>query len=146
MSALRVIPGERVPPPLKLALAAEIVGIYARARWRMTRADIRDVVASIRDRPPVRPAGVQPGSLDARLVAARLANAVNRTLRVLPTDSRCLVQALTLSRLLSARGIPSTIVIGAHSRPDFAAHAWVEHLGMPVQPPEDFSEARLLEI
>jgi transglutaminase superfamily protein len=143
---MRVIPGERVPPRLKLVLAAEILGIYARVRYRMQRADIRDVVMSIRSRPPVRPAELEEGSLAARVVAARLANAVGRTLRVLPTDSRCLVQALTLSWLLSARGISSRLVIGAHSRPEFAAHAWVEHHGMAVLPPEDFDESRLLEI
>lgn len=146
LARLRVIPSERVSLPQRALLATEILGAYVQARWKMPRGDIRGVVAALRDRSPVRHAGVEPGSLDARLVAVRLANAVNRTLRLLPTDSRCLVQALTLSRLLSARDIPSTIVIGAHSQPEFAAHAWVEHLGRPIQPPEGFSEARLLEI
>jgi hypothetical protein len=135
-----------VPGRLKLVLAAEILGVYARTRWRMPRTDLRELVASIRDRPPVRPVELEPGSLDVRLVAARLANAVDRTLRPLPTDSRCLVQALVLSSVLSSRAIASTLVIGAHSQPKFAAHAWLEHLGMPIQPPEDFNESRLLEI
>jgi Transglutaminase-like superfamily len=144
--ALRVVPGERVPPHLKLVLGVEILAVYGRMRWRMPRTHLRELVASVRDRPPTRDAGLEPQSLDARLVAARLAHAVDRTLRPLPTDSRCLVQALVLSSLLSQRGIDSTLVIGAHSKPEFAAHAWLEHWGMPVQPPEDFNESRLLEL
>jgi hypothetical protein len=39
-----------------------------------------------------------------------------------------------------------SVVIGAHSAPDFVAHAWIEHHGMPLLPPEDFTESRLLEL
>jgi hypothetical protein len=71
---------------------------------------------------------------------------VTKTLRVLPTDSRCLVQSLVLSRLLATRGIPSTLVIGARSDSTFMAHAWVEHGGYPLLPQEGFEEYRLLEL
>jgi hypothetical protein len=145
-AALCVIPGERVSPPLKVLLAAEILVAYIRVRWWLPRRDIRPIVADIRSRAPVRPARVEPGSDDARVVGARLANAVARTLWVLPTDSRCLSQALVLSQLLVARQIDSTLVIGARSNPDFAAHAWVEHRGVWLLPPEGFLESRLLEI
>jgi len=141
-----VIPGERVPVLLKPVLIAEILLAYLRVRRRMSTADIRDVVSFIRALPATRPTNFEPGSLEARLVARRLANAVRRTLMVLPTDSRCLVQSLVLTWLLSARAIPSTLVIGAHSRPNFAAHAWVEHCGRPVLRPSGFNESRLLEI
>ena len=69
-----------------------------------------------------------------------------RTLRVLPTNSRCLVQSLVLSRLLATRGIPSTLVIGARSDSTFMAHAWVEHGGYPLLPREGFDEYRLPEL
>lgn len=144
--ALHVIPGERLPARMKVVLVLEILLVYVRMRSRMRRDDIRAVVRAIRARPPSRPAGLEPGSHEARLVAIRLSNAVNRTLRILPTDSRCLVQSLVVSWLLSARAIPSTLVIGAHSKPNFAAHAWVEHEGCPVLPPQDFYESRLVEI
>jgi hypothetical protein len=51
-----------------------------------------------------------------------------------------------LSALLSARGISSTLVIGANSEPDFVAHAWVEHEGWPLLPPRGFEQSRLVDI
>ncbi len=57
------------------------------------------------------------------------------TVRLLPTDSRCLVRSLVLTRLLGRRGVPSSLVIGVMSEPQFAAHAWVEHGGAPLLSP-----------
>jgi hypothetical protein len=131
---------------LKLVLVAEILVAYAVTRWRMPRGDIRDVVSASRSglaRELERP---EQATRETWLLAARLASAVAKTLRILPTDSRCLVQSLVLSRLLSARGIPSTLVIGAHSKPDFLAHAWVEHGGYPLLPQDGFDDSRLLEL
>jgi hypothetical protein len=145
-AALRIIPGERLSPPGKLVLSAEVVLTYLRVRWWMRRQRIEDVVAATRATEVLRPANVEPGSLDARLIGGRLANAVDRTLRLLPTDSRCLVQALTLSRLLAVRGVDSTVVIGAESAPNFEAHAWLEHRGFALQSPEQFGDSRLAEI
>jgi hypothetical protein len=133
-----------MPRPLKAALIAEILASYATSRWRMSRGDIRDVVSSARAR--LATSGQPQAGADHELVAARLGYAVTKTLRVLPTDSRCLVQALVLSDLLSSRGIPSTLVIGAHSKPAFEAHAWVEYAGRPVLSPEGFDDSRLVEL
>ena len=129
-----------------MVLAAEILSVYLRVRWLMWRQDIRSIVSTIRVSPAAQPARFEPGSLEARLVAVRLGTAVRRTLSVLPTDSRCLVQSLVLSRLLSARAISSTLVIGARPEQRFAAHAWVEHEGEPVLPPHGFDELRLVEM
>jgi hypothetical protein len=130
----------------KLALIAEILVAYARVRWRMRGGDIRAVVASIR----ALPADVaRPPAGDAFrtwLEAMRLANAVTRTLSVLPTDSRCLVRSLVLLWLLCARGIPSTLVIGTQRNPGFAAHAWLEYGGKPVLTAGAFQAGRLVEI
>lgn len=134
-----------LPQLLKLFLIAEILPTYAMARWRMTKTDIRHAVEASR-------AGLDPFAPVPRFApqalrsAVRLARVVDRTLSVLPTDSRCLVQALVLSRLLSRRGIASRIVIGAHSREAFAAHAWVECAGLAVQSPAGFEKSRLLEL
>ncbi|HWD77214.1 MAG TPA: lasso peptide biosynthesis B2 protein [Solirubrobacteraceae bacterium] len=141
----RHIPAGGMPQGLKLALAAEIFAGYITARRLMLRHDIRDVVLVMRP-PGAPPAANGREPEEAMLVARRLGYAVTRTLRKLPTDSRCLVQALVLSRLLSVRGIDSTLVIGARSGPEFAAHAWVEYAGEPVLSPAGFDESRLVEL
>jgi hypothetical protein len=132
--------------PQKVALASEILVVYARVRLQMRRGDIRDVVASIRAQPASKTAPGEAGSLEVWLTAARLANAVTRTLRTLPTDTRCLSQSLVLLWLLVRRAIPSTVVIGAHTSPEFEAHAWIEHRGRPLLTPGSFSDDRLVEI
>jgi Transglutaminase-like superfamily len=130
--------------PLKAALIAEILAAYVTARRRMSHGEIRDVVRAARA--GLATAGRPQAGADEELVAARLGYAVAKTLRVLPTDSRCLVQALVLSEMLSSRGIPSTLVIGAHSQPAFEAHAWVEYAGCPVLATEGFQNSRLVEL
>jgi len=134
---------QRMSAPQKLALASEILIVYARVRLWMRRGDIRAVVASIRTRPSSGAGPVDAGLLDDWLTAMRLANAVTRTLRLLPTDTRCLAQSLVL---LWRRAISSTLVIGAHTRPQFEAHAWIEHRGRPLLTPAGFSDDRLVEI
>jgi Transglutaminase-like superfamily len=145
-SALRVTPQRPVPRRLKAVLAAEILIVYVRVRWLLRRQDIRSIVTSGRVSSPRRASGLETGSQADRVVAVRLGGAVRRTLNVLPADSRCLMQSLVLSRLLSARAISSTVVIAARSEPRFDAHAWVEHGGLPVLPPRGFDELRLVEI
>ncbi len=127
-------------------LAGEILSVYTITRLRMPRGDIRDVASASRALMERTPQAPPPPGLDTWAVAARLGRAVHRTLRVLPTDGRCLVQSLVLTRMLAARGIPSTLVIGAHSRPEFTAHAWVEHDGRPVLPPRGYQDSRLVEL
>jgi Transglutaminase-like superfamily len=147
-SSLRVVPRGPLPLPQKLALAVEIVCVYAATRWRLRRRNLSDLAEEIR-------AGAQahrgdldldPGSREAAMVAARLGHATARAVRLLPTDSKCLVQSIVLSSLLSARGITGTLVIGAHSNPEFTAHAWVEYAGRPLLPAHDYQDSRLLEI
>ena len=79
-------------------------------------------------------------------VARRLGWAVTRTLTLLPTDSRCLVQSLVLQRLLVARSIPSRLVIGARSDGPFMAHAWVECNSVAVLPSRGYENSRLVEL
>ena len=143
---LRVIPAERVPLVQKPLLVAEILLTYATMRWRMRRGDVRKVVESTRAGAVSRRQVLSHGSPEAWLVARRLGNAVEKTLRMLPADSRCLIRSLVLARLLSVRSIPNTVVIGAHTDQSFAAHAWVEQGGRPVLPPQGFFESRLLEL
>lgn len=135
----------RLSALVKLGLVCEVLVTYVAARRAMSTQDVRRAVAAGR-------AGLDPSTSvstperDAWLTAIRLSRIVDRTLRVLPTDSRCLVQALVLSRLLSRRGIVTRLVIGAHTRGDFEAHAWVEYAGIPVQSPAGFEGSRLLDL
>jgi hypothetical protein len=64
----------------------------------------------------------------------------------MPGDTRCLMQALVLTRMLARRGIPARLVIGARTVPGFFAHAWVEHDGQPVLAIGDGLFDRLVEL
>ncbi len=143
---LRVTPAGELSSRAKLALAGEILAAYALTRASMSQRDLRGVVAPMRSRAAQSADGDGEVGAQAPVVAARLGRAVSRTLRVLPTDSTCLMRALVLSRLLTARGMSSTLVIAARSNASFAAHAWVEVAGVPVLPSGGFETAKLVEI
>jgi hypothetical protein len=131
-------------PVGRLLLAGEIIRTYGRVRYLVWRYDeFPDAVAELR----MAPRRLKPHEGRSELEAGvRLGNAVVKTLRVLPTDSRCLMRSLVLTAVLVRRGIESQLVIGVRTAADeFAAHAWVEYDGKPLLPPgEDF--ARLTEL
>lgn len=133
-------------PLQKIALACEILRAYIRIRWRMRHRSLPSLVAGIREAPGGRPGLAPLGGGDRAAQAATLGAAATRVLRLLPTDSRCLMQSLVLSRLLAVRGVTATLVIGARSSPDFCAHAWVEVGGVPVLPARGFDHLRLIAI
>ena len=126
----------------RLSLTAEVLLAYAQTSWRLHRLPISEVVAAQRD------VGGSQGKPDAEQLAEarRLGWIVVRGLRLLPGDTRCLTRSLVLLKLLAARGIPTRLVIGARSGPDFLAHAWVECEGEPVIDPGDSSFGRLVEL
>jgi hypothetical protein len=99
------------------------------------------MVRAARDVPATHPRGPD---LQEHKMALRLGRAVVKTLRLLPTDSRCLIRSLVLSRILTRRSIPHTLVIGVRKEPEFIAHAWVEHEGFPVLPAGEYT--RLTEL
>ncbi|MDQ3643827.1 MAG: lasso peptide biosynthesis B2 protein [Actinomycetota bacterium] len=109
---------------------------YTRVRWWLWRHEVREVVRRLRDGP----VGMQPASPESAPgqaeyeSALRLGRAASRTLRLLPTDGRCLMRSLVLTGLLARRGISSTLIIGVRPEPEFSAHAWVEHGGRPLLP------------
>ena len=91
-------------------------------------------------------AAESPPTAEQHGTALRLGRAVMLTLRLLPTDRRCLVRSLVVCGVLARRGIPAQLVLGV--RPDsgepFMAHAWVEHGGECVLPDEGFSRLHAL--
>ena len=128
-------------PRGKAALVAEILAEYVPS-WRILgRANVVEMVHAARDVPATRPRVPAPEEHD---VARRLGRAVGKTLRLLPTDSRCLIRSLVLTRLLTRRAIPNTLVIGVRKAPHFQAHAWVEHDGRPILPAGEYT--RLTEL
>jgi hypothetical protein len=113
----------------KARLGLEILAAYVRVRWLLRRRSLPIALRTLR-------AGV-PGTTtgrDAHVAGLRLGRAVSRTLTALPTDSRCLTQALVLTSVLARRGIASSVVIGVHQDGTFRAHAWVEHDGRALLP------------
>lgn len=133
----------------KLQLAVEIYIAYCRVRWWLTRHEVREVVGRLRAKGPADTAVARCGEDDLRdvhLAGLRLGRAVILSLRLLPTDSRCLMRSLVLIGLLARRGITSSLIIAVKAEPEFAAHAWVEHGGKPLLPPGDTSLGRLTEL
>jgi hypothetical protein len=130
-----------VPPvgPLsrltKLGLACEILATYVPALRALRTNDVNHMITAAR---AVRRPGPSPPAEVQRPLAIRLGWMVLRVLSILPTDSRCLIRSLVLSRLLARRGISAELVIGVRSGAEFAAHAWLEYDGRPVLPSADF--------
>jgi hypothetical protein len=137
---------EKAPilPPLsrvgRLRLATETLSLYVAVRWRLWRSDVKGTVDALR--------GVDRQWRDAGLETywqgVRLAKATTRTLRILPTDSRCLMKSLVLLGLLSRRGIGATLIVAVKAEPAFAAHAWIEHDHRPLLPAGEYG--RLVEL
>jgi hypothetical protein len=86
--------------------------------------------------PPV--ATTNSAQLPCALLVARLQSAAARHLFF---RTNCLEQAMTLCYLLRRRGIPADLRFGARKQSSrLEAHAWVEHLGVPLN--EDHGEHR----
>lgn len=136
------LPQRRLNPLERARLACEIVAAWARARRAMRTLPLEQTVTRLRARAAVVGRSQPPDALEAH----RLARAVLITLRPLPGDTRCLARSLALTRVLSRRAIPSTLVIGARTEPGFLAHAWIEHAGRPLLDPGEGEFQRLVEL
>ena len=131
----------RLSPAMRARFVGEVLAAYVPMYRRMRATSLEATVAAARAVPPG--AARPPGHGDA-LLAMRLGHITSRTLRPLPTDTRCLVRSLVLVRMLARRSLHGTLVIGVRRDERFAAHAWVEHEGRPVLPDGDYE--RLLEL
>lgn len=115
----------------RLRLAVEILRAYVLVRWWLRRCGVEQTLATARRRTG---SALAPSGDASLATALRLGRGVQRTLSVLPLDSRCLIRSLVLTRLLARRGIDATVVFAAKSKPRFAAHSWVELAGVPLLP------------
>lgn len=118
----------------KLRLALEVLWAYVVVRWSLRRRGVTTTLNSARH--PARGVIALDGG-NSRATAERLGVGVQKTLGVLPLDSRCLIRSLVLTRLLARRGLDSTVVFAARTKPEFMAHSWVEYRGRPLLPTGD---------
>jgi hypothetical protein len=140
--SLRLPTGHPMGQGQRLRLGAEIVGAYLRAWRELRRVPIEQAVGRLRSGSAIE----EHEGPEALEEAFRLGQAVSRTLTFLPGDTRCLRRSLVLTQLLARRGISGRLVIGARTAPDFLAHAWIEHEGVPVLSPEGDQFGRLVEL
>lgn len=117
-----------------------------RNHWRTVQSDLAGALAEIRRaagrRPRARPVDAETAQREGR----EIGYAVERVMRFLPGESRCLMRSLVVTAMLSRRGIPSSLVIAVRPGPSFIAHAWVEHGGQPLLPPLRHVVDRLVEL
>jgi hypothetical protein len=144
---VQIIPDVPLTPMQRFAMAFEILTEYLRVRWLLRRSDFRTAVTRLRaTRRSTALEVLEPGTRKAEHIGARLGRLVWKTLRLLPTDSRCLMQALVLTAVLARRGLDGDLIIGVKTDPEFEAHAWIEHRGAALLPHEDYSDTRLVEV
>lgn len=151
----------RNTPTRRLRLAVEILVAYGRVRWTMWAHEPPEAVAKLRAHAHRHRFDGTKGSdviagwrLGRRLDGAqssdvvagwRLGQAVIKTLRPLPTDSRCLMRSLTLLTIMERRSLSPTLVIAVRPQP-FAAHAWIELRGYALLPAGDPAYERITEL
>lgn len=131
----------KTPRRGEVRLAFEILSAYTRARWLLRRHDLPTTIRILRA-----PLRRQPAGSSQDEAGVRLGHAVGRVLDVLPLDGRCLMRALVLSRLLAARGIESSLVIGVTAEPEFGAHAWVQRGEIALLPRNGSAFEQLVEL
>jgi hypothetical protein len=124
----------------KIRLGGEIVRTYLVVRRRLRAEGLPRTLAMLRE-------PLAEGLTPADGSALRLGRAVQRTLAVIPADTRCLSQSLVLLGLLARRRIAATLVIGVEDAGGaFGAHAWVEIAGRPLLPPGTDAGKRFVEL
>ena len=128
------VSARRISPAEKIALVPEVLGTYRRVRRELRGSDLPTALRALRG---TTAAGEYSGR--DHMTCNQMAGAVRKTLALIPTDTRCLMQSLTLTAMLARRGIATSLVIGVNSgqadpEEEFGAHAWVEYHGTPVLP------------
>jgi hypothetical protein len=132
----------RLGPMRRGLLGLEILITYVRVRRLLRRHTLPETVAALRAG-----AGATTSESEATLELGRhLAWATVRTIIILPSDSRCLMRSLVLTRVMARRGLRSTFVLSAAPAPQFEAHAWVEHAGEPLLMPAGAEHQNLLRL
>ena len=145
MSAVTPTDLDRLAPIPRLRLTLEVVMTYLRVRWLMRRDEPERVVRALRAQVSDSRPGGELERENEVFAAWRLARAMEKVLKRLPSDSRCLFSSLTLIGMLERRGIDQELLIAVRPQP-FAAHAWVEVEGEAVLPDADPGYERIAEL
>lgn len=130
-------------PLSRLRLVAEILAAYVRVRWTMRSSEPPEAVAKLRAHARRHPLVTE--STREIVAGWRLGQAVMKTLRPLPADSRCLMRSLTLLTIMERRSLSPTLVIAVKPQP-FAAHAWIELHGQAILPAGEPGYERITEL
>ena len=77
---------------------------------------------------------------DSMVYALRLGRLARIAGRYAPTNGSCLRQSLLVWWILGRKGVPAELRIGVQTAGGFAAHAWVELGGLPVNDAPDVAE------
>lgn len=77
---------------------------------------------------------------DSMPYALRLGRLARMAGRYVPTNGSCLRQSLLVWWLLRRKGMPAELRIGVRTQEGFAAHAWVEVDGQPINDAPDVAE------
>lgn len=128
----------------KAALVLEILGAYVSVKRRLRAQELHRLVGALRSAGSGR--STYPDRVAEQAAAMRIGNAIARTVRLVPGDSRCLVRSLVLMSMLCRRGVRSTLVIGVSPSPEFQAHAWIELDGVAVLPSLEHIHQRIVEL
>jgi hypothetical protein len=116
-----------------LAAAAFLLPVTT---WSLKAFGYRRVERSLRRLVPLR-----PPPLDEDHVARATVRLVLVAAARVPVASTCLSRSLTLWALLRVRGVEGTIRFGLRrAGEEFAAHAWVDHRGQPLNEAADVGE------
>jgi hypothetical protein len=112
-------PPDRMPAgPIVLV---EVALRLARARRRVARTSLRDLIARLHARKAFLSEGDASGDGRRRWLAAGF----NAARRGVPYAVACLPDALALLDFIAARGLPADLVFGVRLDP-FSAHCWVQ--------------------
>ena len=109
-----------------------VTSLQLRRRGLQAQLDRVEAQGAAHRGEPHRPHDADRAARIALLVAAVARNGVTR--------GGCLSRSITLIHLLLREGIDADLRLGVRKGADLEAHAWVEHLGRPLNDSADVTE------